>query len=201
MRNERRTPGCSLISVINGAENQETKREEGRCRRGRATLRRQSYTKPGICSSSSPLLLLRRGRGGRGRPIAWWRRRRPIGPHRPDTGDLVSLGIHALLIGHVVAPLERILRRSGRTARDSGSGEEAGPRADCGAGAYVTRGGADGRTEPGACQRSDDSSGGEVLVGGLAWRRSAYLLLGPLPARIIISLEYLERLSRDPDTP
>jgi hypothetical protein len=59
----------------------------------------------------------------------------------------------------------------------------------------MTRGRADQRTDPGACQRSHRGSGGEVLIGGLARRRSAYLLLSPLPARIIISLEYLERLS------
>jgi hypothetical protein len=101
-----------------------------------------------------------------------------------------------LLIRNVVAPLERILGRSGRIARDSRSAEEAGPRADCSAGTYVTRGGADRRTEPGAYQRTHYCSAGEVLIGGLAWRRSAYLLQGPLPARMIISLEYLKRLSR-----
>ena len=127
-------------------------------------------------------------------PISgWWR---PIGSRRPGTGYLVSLRIHALLIGHVVAPLEGILGRSGRTARDSGSCEEARPRTDCGAGAGMARGRADQRTEPRASQRSYYCSGGKVLIGGLARRCSAYLLLGPLPARIIISLEYLKRLSR-----
>src|SRR5208282_5886662 len=53
------------------------------------------------------------------------------------TGDLVSLRIHALLIGDVIAPLELILGRGGRTARDRSSGEEARPRADCRTGARM----------------------------------------------------------------
>jgi hypothetical protein len=181
--------------------------------RGEGIVREErGVGQPARNAPTSPFLLLRSRRrpvrgwrrtiaglwrpiGRRRRSVAGWRWRRPIGARRPDAGDLVSPRIHALPIGNVVTPLELIPGRSGRTARDSGSGEEAGACADCGSGACVARGGTHQRAEPGARQCSDGGPGGEVLIGGLAWRRSSYLLLGPLPARIIISLEYFKRLS------
>src|SRR5512135_2425438 len=104
-----------------------------------------------------------------------WRWRCVGGPCRlaHDTGDLVSLRIHALLIGNVVAPLELILRGSARVTSHGGSAEETDSATDCSTGTRgtrVTRGSTDRRAHPGPNQRSDDRSGGCVLIGGFTWR-------------------------------
>ena len=148
-----------------------------------------------------PLLICRR----RWRPLLicrrWWRpllicRRRRRRIVSPCAGDHVPLRVHALLIGNVVAPLERIPGICALVAPDSGPGEEAGRTADCCTGTRVTPHRAEGRTEPCACKSPDCCSRNGVLIGGPTGRRSADLLLRPLPARRIIGLEYLERLSR-----
>jgi hypothetical protein len=101
-----------------------------------------------------------------------------------------------LLIGDVVAPLELIPGSSALIRSYSCSTDKTGGAANCSAGSHVTGSGTDCRSQSGPHNRTEDGPAGSVLIGSLAWRRSAYLLQSPLPARIIISLEYLERLSK-----
>src|SRR5437762_8537395 len=85
---------------------------------------------------------LARGRWRRGRRRAfgrwrrrwrWWRRSPPVAALHPR--DLISLRVHALLVGHIVASLHlatRVLRATGpdrRTEQEAASGAGGGPDA------------------------------------------------------------------------
>jgi hypothetical protein len=133
-----------------------------------------------------PRCLRRVGRRRRG-----WRQSSPRGA--PETWDLVSLRIHALLVGVIVSPLDCRPGRIGRLGRHGCAEKETAQGSDGRTGARLAGGGANGRTQPGTHDRADRPTTGQILIDGFICRRSG-LLLGPLPAGTVIQLECLEGL-------
>jgi len=76
-----------------------------------------------------------------------------------DSGDLISLRIHALLIGDVVTSLELIRRVTSLITCHRGSAKKAGSGTDCRTSAGIARGRANQRTDSGTYHRSDHSAG------------------------------------------
>jgi len=120
----------------------------------------------------------------------WWY---PISSPRRvhETWDLVSLCIHALLIDHIVSPLDFPPGRVGRAGCDCGTAEETGRGPNCGTGTRVAGGSADRRAQSCTHHRPNHRAAGKILIDRVI-RCCSSLLSSPLPAGTVISLEYLE---------
>jgi hypothetical protein len=120
-----------------------------------------------------------------------WRQSSPRGT--PETWNLVSLRIHALLVGVIVSPLNCRPGRIGRIGCHGCAEKETAQGSDGRTGARLAGGGANGRAQPGTHDRADRPTTGQILIDGFICQSSG-LLLGPLPAGTVIQLECLERL-------
>jgi hypothetical protein len=126
-----------------------------------------------------------------------WRWRRHRGsPNRHRTRDLVSLGIHALLIGNVIAPLELITGHRPNVAAHCRSADQTSRSANRGAGPCITRGSSYRHSESSPNDCTEHRSTSSTLIERLARRCSSDLLLSPLSAKSVIRHEYVEGLSR-----
>jgi hypothetical protein len=121
-----------------------------------------------------------------------WGKSSPRGA--PETWNLVSLRIHALLVGVIVSPLNCRPGRIGRVGCHGCAEKETAHGSDGRTGARLAGGGANGRTQPGTHDRADRPATGQILIDGFTCRCSG-LLSGPLPAGTIIQLECLEGLA------
>src|SRR5437867_9346149 len=155
----------------------------------------------GFISHAVELARRRRWRRGRRRRAfgrwrrrwrRWWRRRSPpVAALHPR--DLISLRVHALLVGHIVASLHlatRVLRATGpdrRTEQEAASGAGGGPDAG------TARRGADRRACCGPEGCADRGAGDTTPTGRFTWGRPR-LLVRKLSAHSVIALKLLERL-------
>jgi hypothetical protein len=111
-----------------------------------------------------------------------------------DRRDLIALGVHALLVGHVVPPLQLAGGSLASAGTDRGSSEEPPTGAHGGTHPGTAGGGAD-RRSGGRAQDSADGGSLNGACGGSVAGRGSDLLARPLPAHGVVDLEDLERLA------
>ncbi len=123
-----------------------------------------------------------------------WRRWRCVRRcRRPRAhGDLMPLGVHALLIRNVVALLDGEIGRLPGAGPDCSPTEQAHASSDGRACPGMARGCPKERSQRGGDQRADRCTSGGVFRRRRA-RRELCLLLRPLPAHAVVGLELLER--------
>ena len=137
---------------------------------------------------------LRRARGG-------WRRRwgrSDVGSARGERGChryLIALRVHALLIGKVIAALDRRAGVHAGIGAGRAAEQQAAPGASRGAQGRIACRGADSGSQPSSQQRADGRAPDRALHRRISGGRAA-LPERPLAAGLVIGLEDLEGLVR-----